>query len=219
MSFYKISPNSDELRFGDVVTGYISTVPVIEKPCSNIEFQFAIDSSFQKFCVILTPCCQIGKAEPKSILLTPLKEIPSRMFSSDYLCEDISRINLEFKPIKAIPENKIVDLDEAERIMIESKEKQYNFNSRFVYLSHDCFPPYNVRKNGENVEIRDYMIDFHLLYHIQCKYIQKNKISQDILNSKCIELTPEIRRQLHEKMAFFFGELTNEDKSELGIEV
>jgi hypothetical protein len=56
-----------------------------------------------------------------------------------------------------------------------------------------------------------YMIDFKTIFCIKCNKIVKDNIDNDILQSKCLELSPYARQELRDKLAFYYARVPEED--------
>ncbi|MFX0102782.1 MAG: hypothetical protein ACFFCS_24655 [Candidatus Hodarchaeota archaeon] len=219
--FYNDEFKPDELRFGDVIKGFISTSSEVYKPLTgnNIEnFEFHIHSSVPRFSVILTPCCNIG--ENQTILLTPLIPIKDKnIFTNPNLLENPLILNEEIEPQFAVPPNVWNDVfSEEDRVIRLSQGKQYQFRPYFIYEKHDIFPKYEFKLNEDNMmELNYYWIDFRHISQLKCKYLRQNNLSEEFIESKCLELSVYTRKQLREKIAHYFGRITDEDKEILEL--
>lgn len=69
MAFYEQQPD-EALRFGDVVTGFLSAYPHFQKAADDSGYEIQLAKC--PFAVVITPCCSIGH---KRIALCPLARI------------------------------------------------------------------------------------------------------------------------------------------------
>ncbi|MCI0532378.1 MAG: hypothetical protein L0Y74_10620, partial [candidate division Zixibacteria bacterium] len=98
--FYEQNLNKD-LRFGDVIKGFISIIPVINNPNPLNNFEdFQIDVNYSNFFSVLSPCCNI---DDKVISLAPLIKLRNTFFRNQYLVEDLTRINRPMTAQQAFP--------------------------------------------------------------------------------------------------------------------
>jgi hypothetical protein len=222
------------LRFGDVLEGFISTAPNIDKPLDtgiNINNPFKIDVQLPTYCVVMDPCCHIGD---ETILLSPLIHLPDQFWDSSYITEDVTRINIEGVHEKGFrhPEqwNKLTN---EEKINAMNAEPKYGLNNYFIYVANEAFEPYFVTKKlqyKENLDpstgltnfqriakplllsVRHYALDFKKIYRVNCSGIHNKSIEKEILASKKLQLTIETRNVLRRKMGHYFGDIPKEDK-------
>jgi len=211
--FYQEEFTPNKLRFGDVIEGYVESLPQLQEPLldsNRNNYLYNIESLFPTFSVIMTPCCNI---ERKIIALTPLFQIPPELFKNPYFYDDFTILNEEIEPDKLFPpevwENKF-DEDERQRRMSEGKT--YGFKYFFFYEATDLFLKYKIEYKGEEYYTNFYVIDFRHIYPLRCEGITHSKIDDIILKSKCLELTPFTRKILREKLAFYFGRPAEEDE-------
>lgn len=198
----------DSLRFGDVLEGLVLTAPDIEDP--HFKKKYKIDVEIPNFCVILTPCCTIGH---KVITVSPLINVRNSYFNNPYFAEDLTRINRKMEPEKSVPshvwEREFSDEKRAERLR---EGFAYAMVDSFIYEKKDVFSSYTVHmKGGENLETNYYMIDFNNIFKIKCKQI---KSSEDApMHLKRLQLSPQTRTELRDKIAAYFGRVPEEDEA------
>lgn len=210
--FYKDQFTPNKLRFGDVIKGYIESLPVIDKPFfdpTKKEYKYYIESSLSEYSVIMTPCCNI---ENKIISLTPLCQIPMELFKNPYFVENFTRLNREIEPEKSIPPNVWqYKFTEEMRQKKRSEGLGYAFNYYFFYKEHDSLPEYKIKISTNIYPTRSYLIDFRHIYPLRCEKITREKIHEEILCSKLLELDIYIRKELRDKLAAYYGRPAPED--------
>ena len=212
--FYEKEFTPNVLRFGDVIEGYVKSLPILDTPifeASKKEYKYHIESFFPKFSIVMTPCCNI---ENQLISLSPLKQIPTKLFDNPHFVEDFTRLNKEIPPEQAVSpyvwNNKFTEEIRQERL---SSGKGYAFNYYFFYKENDIFPEYEIDLKGKKYKSRYYLVDFRYIYPLRCDKITKNKIDDLILQSKCLELDVITREELRDKLAYYYGRPTLEDKT------
>ena len=206
--FYK-EKNDSILRFGDVVKGYVLTTPKIVEPILttlNTDYNIEIDLPF--FSVVITPCCSIGQ---KTISLTPLIELRNAFFKNPYLSEDFTRINRVMEPQQSVaPDtwNKFPTEEQQRRL---EEGNAYAFLELFVYEKNDLFPKYSIYINKQkNIETNYYMIDFKNIYKLNCEKI--NTPEDAPIDSKCLQLSNQVRNELRDKISYYYARVPKEDK-------
>jgi len=209
--FYAYEP-SPVLRFGDVVKGYVSTDLVITEPIlsyPSLGNNYKIEIEVPKYSVILTPCCSIGKS---TICVAPFIKVLGDFLKNSYFTEDLTRINRPLLP------NQLMSTEDWDKLTPERQEQiinageEYPLLQYFVYAEHDLFDKYLLRGH----EISYYMIDFKNVQKIKCSKIQRPEprkpLDKAIIGSKILELSIEARRDLREKIAYFFSRVPDEDR-------
>lgn len=214
--FYQEEFDLENLRFGDVIQGFIGTVPVIENPLSDAfikGYKYEIKSYIYEFSVIMTPCCSIGN---NTISLAPLKKITpdiTKNLNSDII-KDFIPLNRKIEYRKFIyPKIWNEILTDEQRSEHELDGPQWVYIDIFFYKEHDLFEEYSIKKDNNIYNTRDYRIDFKEIYQLKCNKIQRNKIGVEILKSKCLELTIQTRDELREKIAFYYTRVPKEDET------
>jgi hypothetical protein len=196
-------------RFGDIVRGYITSNTNIINPIFEGELfgsKYKIDISHPEYCVILTPCCSIGD---KTILLTPLIKIQLSFFRNPYFAEDLLRINLEMEPEKSVSPDVWAKLSWEERQKRLSAGRAYASLEYFIYDRHQILPEYLIG----SIKTGYYMIDFKNIYKINCDKIPNQK--QVPLEATCLQLSINARKELREKISYYFYRPAPEDEIEL----
>lgn len=198
--------HSNALRFGDVLQGFVKTVPIIEKPMKIDGYTINIELS--KYFVVMDPCCQIGHG---SITLSPLIELNHNFFKNDYFVKDLTNINRLVSPENSVPKKVWEDtFDEEERQRRIAEGEKYAFNNYFLYEKNDLFDEYTIKRKGnENIETNYYMVDFRNIYRLECRAIQSAENAP--LNCKIYELDIKTREELRFKISAYFFEPAEED--------
>lgn len=211
--FYQGEPDK-MLRFGDVVKGYISIDLDIKKPLSSAEikaedYQYKLDVNIPAYSVVLTPCCSI---EDGIIALTPLIRVFGDFFKNPYFEEDLTRINRLMEPNQMLSPAKWKGLSLEEQEAIMAKGNQYALTNYFIYEQNDILKEYTLKKRN----IRYYMIDFRNINKIKCKMIKRSdKLTEEdapLLESKALQLSVETRRELRDKIAYYYYRPPEEDE-------
>ncbi len=203
--FYETSC-SDALRFGDVVHGYISGTPIVERPVPDLtRIQCSIKFDFLPYYAVMTPCCSIGEG---MISLAPLLPLKKDFFQNPYFAQDLTSINRVMEPQNAVNE-RVWDSftpEEQERRLLEGRS--YACVEYFIYEKHPLLAEYKIGKQNP-VTTNYYMIDFRSIYQVQCKSVQNPKDCS--LDSKLLELTIPTRNDLRGKLADYFSRTPKED--------
>ena len=207
MLFYQDKMDSN-FRFGDVLKGLVLSTPnLIDLPLASNNTVFNLNISMPDYCVIVSPCCAIAD---QVLSLSPLIPVLNTFFKNPYFEEDLTRINREILPDKTLPHFVWEKLPDEEKLDRLSKGMAYTFLDFFIYKEHPIFPKYEVhRKGAENMFTSYYMIDFRNTFRINCSKIKKPDVVP--LEAKCLQLTIDARKELREKIAFYYGNPPMED--------
>jgi len=224
------------LRFGDVLEGYLSTIPKIDEPFIEENNQpYQIDVTLPDFCVVMDPCCNIGGG---SLSLTPLIKVWPHWWDNPYLAKDMTIINREMNPKHVMHPLQWNDLSLEEKLEMITAEPQHNRLNFFVYEENKLFPSYDIEREyryeekvdvanntpifeqiKEDIELQTtyYMIDFKNIYHVKCKKISKpdKELDTKVSKSKILQLSIKTRNELRDKMAFYFGNPPDEDREDI----
>lgn len=194
-------------RFGDVLKGFVIATPSISDP-SQIK-QYNIEVNHPEYCVILSPCCSIGK---RIITLSPLIQLQRSFFNNKYFEEDLTRINREMEAWEAVP-----SLIWKEKFTEEERQKKlregkaYAFNEIFIYEQNVLFTNYELDVKGRGKIVTNYyMIDFRNTFKVYCDKIISNENSP--IELKCLQLSIDTRKELREKLASYYSRIPEEDK-------
>ncbi len=205
--FYLTNPPDPTLRFGDVLKGFVSTVPSLKEPILNQQNSHAynIDINLTEFTVVLSPCCSIG---PSIITLTPLIELRSDFFKNDYFIGDFTRINRKMNPNEKIEKEKWSDLDPVKKNKLIDQGFSFALLNFFIYEKNNYYPKYKRRSYETNY----YMIDFKMTYHLKCSGIKSNGIVDTIIKkAKILQLSIQSRKELREKLSHYYLRVAPED--------
>lgn len=209
---YTQNPN-DVLRLGDVLTGYVSSVPLLKEPSSdNKHIDYSLDLSMPAYSVVLSPCCSIGNA---TLTLVPLEQVNKKLFANPYFVEDLTRINKPVPPELAIPPDEWDKLSEEAKDSKRNVGKSYTFAELFIYLSHGLLLPYEITYRKNIFPIGHYMIDFQKIFRVRCELVRSsnsNPTDQKLLDSKILQLSVDSRDDLRKKLAWYFGREPIEDR-------
>lgn len=207
--FYTNVPDG-ALRFGDVLSGYFSTTPVIDRP--NIKGSarnYNINVVSPAFCAVMDPCCQIGHG---LISLSPLTKVRSSFFDNPYFEKDLTNINRKIDPQQAVSLAIWEGFPDEEKMKRLQVGKTYAFVNLFVYARHDLLPSYVVNRKKGNIETNYYMVDFRNIYNVHCLAVESSEKAP--LESKVLQLSLEARSQLRDKISFYYAQIPEEDRSE-----
>lgn len=210
--FYLEEFDKETLRFGDVLQGYIHSELIIGEPYNEIsinEYKYQIDTVFPKFSVVMTPCCSIGK---NTISLAPLRKIDRNFFRHPDVINDFTLLNREIEPQLTFPPEYWDNMDEEEQKQRSKVGKSLEFLSYFFYKQTDLFPEYEIQTKNHTFKSSYYMVDFKTIHSLTCNKIIKDKVQFEILQSKCLELTVYTRKELRDKLAYYFGRAAPEDE-------
>lgn len=209
--FYTKPDEVDQaLRFGDVLKGYPSTTPIIEKPFSDENsVRYMIDVDAPKFTVLMDPTCEIRN---KSISLTPLIQVTRKFYDNPYFAEDLTRINRQMEPqqsMSTLAWNELGPEKQQEKL---KEGRNYALLNLFIFEKHDLYPKYILKRKGmEVIETNYYMIDFRNTYKLCCNEIESPEKSP--LKSKILQLSPESRAELTDKLIKYYARIHLEDKA------
>ncbi|MFA5164206.1 MAG: hypothetical protein WC481_01410 [Candidatus Omnitrophota bacterium] len=206
-----------ELRFGDVLKGFISTTPFIKEPILKIPHNdYKIDIQLPSYCVVLSPCCSIKKNKiDKQILLSPLIQIIPSFFNNQYFIDDLTRINRTMNPEQTVARHTWEALPTEQKQKRLEKGAGYAFIELFIYEPNDYFPKYIVNRKEGNIETGYYMIDFGNTYKINCEALQEGQ-EETLLEAKLWQLSVKSRQELRDKITCYYGRIPEEDKALMG---
>jgi hypothetical protein len=113
-------------------------------------------------------------------------------------------------PRRAIPPEQWDKLREDARQLRESQPPMYAFLSYFVYAPHELLPEYIYRIGKEDVHMHHYMIDFRDAFKVKSLVIVTPEKAP--LDVKCLQLSTQVRKDLREKIAYYFGREPEEER-------
>lgn len=201
------------LRFGDVLKGFISVTPLINQPplFSEANNNFHIEVTHYDFYVVLSPCCSIND---QVIALSPLKKIRNTFFDNPYFAEDLTRINRQMLPSRTVPPKVWENFTDEERQRRQLEESAFAFSELFIYEKNPLFSEYTLhKKDGSKVTTSCYMIDFRHAFRVGCTQITNN--TSPTKGTKVLQLTIDTRKELREKISYYFVRPPKEDKIEV----
>jgi len=206
-AFYREDPEH-RLRLGDVLSGYVLSATQQEDVLPEEgSASYSVGLEIPDFCVLLTPCCSIGKRR-QALTVAPLTRLDKRILAVPYLAEDPTRLNRKGRADKLmIPEawSKLSQDEKKERL---SRPSYVNLES-FVYAGNDLFPFYDIKVASQTFTTNCRMIDFRDTHTLACKQIQS--AANYPLQSKKLQLTAMARHELRIKMGHFFMRPAQED--------
>lgn len=221
--FYN-DPMSGFLRMGDVVKGFVSAVPEMDEPFTDKKFvNYKVIVELPKLLAIITPCCSIGD---EKISVVPLEEVGLRkeLFEVLYLKDDMTKINRIMEPQKAFKPQRWDTFSPEKQLEILNRPADYQFNELFVYAEHDSLPPYQVKIGQVSSDSRYYMIDFRKTTRVTCKSIISpntkaftDEIKQMAIDSKILELHPDARQELRNKILNYYSRIPDEDQCQTSL--
>lgn len=208
---------SQALRFGDVVRGFVAATPKVDRPRLEVGGDaggsaFSLLVSQSPFSVILSPCCSIGD---KVLSLAPLVSITAGFLRNPYFLEDLTRINRQMQPEQTVPPDVWAKLPEREQEKRLATGLGYALVEYFMFASHDLLPKYPLKTKDGTEDVNTYMVDFRQTYQIVCSNIITPANSP--LDAKYLELTAASRRDLREKIAYYYGRTPQEDTAALAV--
>jgi hypothetical protein len=213
--FYTNEPTNC-LRLGDVVRGFAIATPksdrLVESEDTPRDLVISVDRP--RYLVVMTPCCSI---EEGSVVLAPLGKVRHGFFKNPHFEEDLTRINRKVAPKdslspfvweKLLPEEKTAKLNEAPGYVV--------FDC-FVYEPHGLLRHYHVKTGKTDCETGHYMVDFKTMYRFECKMIRREKKNTPVPEgcNKLLQLTAAARKELRDKLTYFFSRPATEDLDEL----
>lgn len=213
----------DVLRFGDVLKGYLSTIPKINKPLFLGDYDdYQIEVNIHQFSVIMDPCCEIGNG---TISLTPLIEIRYHWMDNPHIAENLLILNKVIKPLDAIHPRQWNSLLDERKMQLFDAEPRYQHTNYFIYDADEKLPVYEIareyqyalidddetglprfQRNDVSIthSIRHYMIEFKNIFHLKCDKIIKDRLEEEINASKILQLSIHDRTDLRRKLAFYY---------------
>jgi len=201
--FYTDTPDN-ALRFGDIVQRYIISAPNIRQPSYETDFNIVVEKP--KFCAVMSPCCSIGE---KAIALSPLLPLQKNFWGNPYFKEDLTRINRRMLAEQSVTPEQWDKYSPEERQRRTEEGLQYALVELFIYENNELLPQYNLIRRGEEISTRQYMIDFRKIYRVNCDLIIS--AARSPLETKILQLSVEARKELREKIAYYFERIPAED--------
>ncbi len=212
--FYDETLDNNQLRFGDVVKGFVLATSTLEKPMvMNEQHNYQVDINFPNLCVILSPCCTISEKTKNDgiVAMSPLIPIRVCFFDNPYFKEDLLRINKEMNPKQTLAPDIWAQFPSEEQEKRKAPGISYALLELFVYQEHEYFPEYpltNARR--ESFKTKFFMIDFRNNFKVNCKALKKGK--ETLSDDKLLQLSANARKELRDKIVHFYGRTPEEDK-------
>ena len=204
----------NQLRFGDVVKGFVLATSAIEKPIMirNEQHNYQVDINFPNLCVILSPCCTINEKTKNDgiIAISPLIPIWVSFFDNQYFKEDLLSINKKMKPEQAVSPEIWARFSLEEQERRKSEGISYALLELFVYQKNDYFIDYPLTNSKhESFTTNFFMINFRNNFKVDCKALKSKETLSEV---KLLQLSANARKELRDKIADFYGRTPNEDK-------
>jgi len=209
--FYDSNPES-ALRLGDIVTGFPVTVPNAVVGSQEDELNLSIRVTQPSFSVVMTPCCSI---EAEAVTLAPLMQVRPAFFKSPYFTEDLTRINRIVEAKHSYPPQAWETMSPELKAEKLGQEPGYVFLECFIFAQHGLLPVYTVKIGKWQEDTGCYMVDFKALYRFESKQIRRDAALPS--GNKILQLTAEARRDLREKLTFYFSRPAREDLAALQL--
>jgi len=209
--FYEEKSPDPNLRFGDVVRGFVIAEPNM-KPAPAADSQpesYKVEILQPRFAVVLTPCCSIGD---KRLTLTTFLPIHRDWLKNPYFLEDLTNLNRVVPPEKAIPPEKLATMSDEEKEQRLDRSKPggaFVHVEFFVYAPHPHLGEYSRTLCGEKHEIGHWAIDFRRLYNVSCDEVVKPERTP--VRVKVLQLSVDARDELRHKMLKYFSRKAEED--------
>jgi hypothetical protein len=146
------------------------------------------------------------------ISLTPLIQVSRKLFENPYFAHDLTRINRQMEPRQALSPTAWSELKLEEQQQRLNVGRNYALLNLFIYEKHDLLPKYVTRRKGkEDIETNHYVIDFRNTYKLCCSKIESPEKSP--FGSKILQLSPETRKELTDKLIKYYERIRSEDKA------
>lgn len=203
--FYNAQPGQD-LRFGDVVKGFVATSPEFKIPSAEDPPTWRLKITQAKYFVVMSPCCSIDRG---CLLLAPLQKVRPTFLSNPYLKDELTRLNIPVPADKSLAPSAWAGLPETEKSKRLAKGAGLIFLECFIYAHHDCLGPYQLQTKDGSVDVSAYLIDFGTTFRMECEAVSRDKPAP--AGTKVLELSIESRTLLRTKVAAYFARVPDED--------
>jgi hypothetical protein len=90
-----------------------------------------------------------------------------------------------------------------------SAKPGYVFYECFVYEKHDLFPEYTIPRKEGNISTKYYMVDFRHTFRVNSDKV--NSPENAPLQTKCLQLSIDTRKDLREKISYYYSRVPKED--------
>jgi len=206
MVFYMDGPY-ERLRFGDILKDFLTISITINDPVPELQKAKAKFEISADHYVLMSPCCSI---EDNIIMLCPLIPIKPVYLKNPYFADDMTRINKKVPPEKRLPPDKWEKLSEENRQSMENKGPDFANVEVFIFPYHPSLPANDLEYKKQPYPDMPYMIDFRRIFSVKCDKIDREQKKIPV-EAKVLELTPNARKCLRDKISFFFYRTAEED--------
>jgi hypothetical protein len=203
--FYNDNPGQD-LRFGDVLKGFVATSPEFKIPSSEDPPAWRLKVTQARHFVVLSPCCSIDRG---CLLLAPLLKIRPSFLTNPHLSEDLTRINAPVPADKSLAPTAWNGLPETEKAKRLAVGDGLIVLECFVYAPHACLGSYQLPMKAGSVDQSAYLVDFGTTFRMECDAVSRDKPAPP--GTKVLELSIETRKLLRSKIAAYFARVPDED--------
>jgi hypothetical protein len=202
-----------QMRFGDVVRCFPSTHVLVAAPPpgTSIPTQYEIHL-LSGLAIILTPDCEIGKSA--YLTLAPLTSLKQYHFplKNPFFRADPMLLNVRVPRENSIPPDDWSRKTDEERAAERAQGPTFPFTWMFVYpnkppILNDESVTMDFGGGRETLPIAWHYADFRDAFRVQ---ITKER-HREFAGEKKLELTPDSRNILREKLSYFFGQIPKED--------
>ena len=132
--FYLEEIDENQIRFGDVISGFPLSSSTIEYPITDSYSPYNIYTQLSKYSVILDPSCSIGDGK---ITLSPLIKIPKQFFDNPLLRKDLMKINAYMNPHIGIYPAVWNNYKDNKQTEIMSYDEGYTSLNLFIYEGNE----------------------------------------------------------------------------------
>lgn len=214
---------SDNLRLGDIVTGYVLADPHHVEPIKNIFVDYNVVVKLPPLLAVLTPCCSIGA---KTVLMAPLEGVNKKivaLFKNLNYRNNMTLLNLPHSPEEWEQLDEDVTPDPNGKLT-------YSQDNLFFYAptEGETLKKYHVKLkiNGDEYDEFEsgyYVIDFRNASKVNCNCIvHKEKDNRrdyqeavsKAMETKILELSKKSRSELRNKLAFYYSRVPDVDSIE-----
>ena len=102
-------------------------------------------------------------------------------------------------------------LSKEEQSKRKAKGSSYALLELFIYQEHEQLPEYEMSNaRHEIIKTKSYMIDFRNTFKVSCEDLKRNK--EKLLAAKPLQLSVVVRKELRDKIAFYYGRAPEEDE-------
>ena len=204
--FY-IEARSEALRLGDVLTGLLTATPNLPKPNNGTIENYKIEVNGQKYWANLTPCCSTGE---NTLMLCALVPVLRSWLDNPLWAENLLMINDLMGPEESVPPDKWKGFSPDEQVKRIQVGRAYALIDYFIYDAHQILNEYPIKVRGTTYQVRNYAIDFRKIQAVKVSGVQGGTSYPS--NIKVLELAPQARNSLRNKIAEFFARVPEEDR-------